>query len=449
MAHCSLLSPRGPIDERPVEARRLPELLGAALRIFVRAVFGWIRERVRARVGPLAVHEVHPGAVTFVQRFGDALDLNPHFHTLVLDGAYVVRGDRAQLVQIDPPSDEDVARVTEQVAQRIVRMLQRRGKLELDAPAAIEDDGSVLLPCMEASGRRVGAVGREAGRALRRPGRRAHVQLAALPKRRCAEVDGFSLHADVCVPARDRAQLKRLVRYVARPAIASERLELLADGRVRYRFQRAWRDGSVAVEYDPVYFIGKLRGTGAATARELGALSRMSRAPREHPRARRQRRSRAAERDGVGDDRQGSVVAVRRVARGAQLRPRATALSLGRADAARVRDRRARVPELRRSHEADRRDHRPSDRAAHARARRAARRSVGPVAGPRSARAGSARAGSTTIKGGRTTRPSPRLPTRGDPLGDRGGDRASRARACACRPAGRCTRRHNVRACRS
>ncbi|HWB78211.1 MAG TPA: hypothetical protein VG755_24770 [Nannocystaceae bacterium] len=53
--------------------------VGAALRIFVRAVFGWIRERVRARVGPLAVHEVHPGAVTFVQRFGDALDLNPHF----------------------------------------------------------------------------------------------------------------------------------------------------------------------------------------------------------------------------------------------------------------------------------------------------------------------------------------------------------------------------------
>jgi hypothetical protein len=28
---------------------------------------------------------VHFGAVTFIQRFGDALDLNPHFHTLVLD----------------------------------------------------------------------------------------------------------------------------------------------------------------------------------------------------------------------------------------------------------------------------------------------------------------------------------------------------------------------------
>jgi len=33
---------------------------------------------------------------------------------------------------------------------------------------------------------------------------------------------------------------------------------LLADGRVRYRFKRAWRDGSVAVEFDPVDFVGKL-----------------------------------------------------------------------------------------------------------------------------------------------------------------------------------------------
>jgi Putative transposase len=194
-----------------------------------------------------------------VQRFGDALDLNPHFHTLVLDGAYVVRHGRFEgFVPIEPPSDEDIARVTEQVAQRIVRMLRHRGKLELDDVAAVEDDGSVLLPCMEASVQRVGVIGPAAGRALRRPGRRAHVELAAVAKRRCAEVDGFSLHADVCVPARDRAQLERLVRYVARPAIASERLELLADGRLRYRFKRAWRDGSVAVEYDPVDFIGKL-----------------------------------------------------------------------------------------------------------------------------------------------------------------------------------------------
>lgn len=33
---------------------------------------------------------------------------------------------------------------------------------------------------------------------------------------------------------------------------------MLADGRVRYRFKRVWRDGSVAVEFDPIDFVGKL-----------------------------------------------------------------------------------------------------------------------------------------------------------------------------------------------
>ena len=111
---------------------------------------------------------------------------------------------------------------------------------------------------MAASVQRVGSLGEGEGRALRRPGRRRQVEVVKLDKRRCADVDGFSLHADVCVPARDRAQLERLCRYVARPAIASERLELLPDGRVRYRFKRTWRDGSVAVEFDPIDFVGKL-----------------------------------------------------------------------------------------------------------------------------------------------------------------------------------------------
>jgi hypothetical protein len=51
---------------------------------------------------------------------------------------------------------------------------------------------------------------------------------------RCAEVSGFSLHANTAVYAADRARLERLVQYCARPAIAIERLEALPDGRLRY-----------------------------------------------------------------------------------------------------------------------------------------------------------------------------------------------------------------------
>ncbi len=37
--------------------------------------------------------------------------------------------------------------------------------------------------------------------------------------------------------------LDRLARYVARPAIATERLSLAPDGRVPYQLRRPWRDG--------------------------------------------------------------------------------------------------------------------------------------------------------------------------------------------------------------
>jgi len=75
---------------------------------------------------------------------------------------------------------------------------------------------------------------------------------------RCAEADGFTLHANVCVHGRKRKRLERLCRYMARPAIASKRLERLTDGRVRYRLRHPFHDGTRAVIFDPLTFIEKL-----------------------------------------------------------------------------------------------------------------------------------------------------------------------------------------------
>ena len=46
---------------------------------FVRTVFASIRRRARI---PASNRQARCGAVTFVQRFGDALNLNVHFHTM-------------------------------------------------------------------------------------------------------------------------------------------------------------------------------------------------------------------------------------------------------------------------------------------------------------------------------------------------------------------------------
>ena len=74
----------------------------------------------------------------------------------------------------------------------------------------------------------------------------------------CASHDGFSLHAGVCVSGTDREGLERLCRYVARPAIATERLSELADGRIAYDLRHPWSDGTTRVVFEPQSFLEKL-----------------------------------------------------------------------------------------------------------------------------------------------------------------------------------------------
>jgi len=56
-------------------------LFGKLLGVFLRTVFAWQRQRGRA----LGIRTGHTGAVSFVQRFGGALNLNPHIHSLLPD----------------------------------------------------------------------------------------------------------------------------------------------------------------------------------------------------------------------------------------------------------------------------------------------------------------------------------------------------------------------------
>ena len=64
-------------------------LLRDVLQIFVRAVFASIRRRAGLSASN---RRARCGAVTFIQRFSDALNLDPHLHSLALDGIYVENG---------------------------------------------------------------------------------------------------------------------------------------------------------------------------------------------------------------------------------------------------------------------------------------------------------------------------------------------------------------------
>ncbi|MCP5069510.1 MAG: transposase [bacterium] len=222
------------------------ELTSAVLRTFLRTLFADQRRRARNLHG---VRGGHCAAVTFIQRFGSALNLTPHFHSLVLDGIYTGPAHApGPFLPLPPPETEDVARVMAGTARRILRLLEHRN-LEYGNPSPAEDD-PLLATLMAASIRSRIATGPEAGQPWRRQGDRvepADGDVTATAPPRCVREGGMSLHADVAVPARDRKRLERLCRYVARPPIAQNRLEALPDGRLAYRLKTRWRDGTTHV----------------------------------------------------------------------------------------------------------------------------------------------------------------------------------------------------------
>lgn len=228
-------------------------LTSEVLRRFLRAVFADQRRRAKRDLG---IRNGLCGAVTFIQRFGSALNLTPHFHTLVLDGVYEGPAHSpGRFHTLDPPATDDVARVLMGTARRIRRRLESSGFDNEQDPLREDDPLMALLGA--ASIRSRIATGAEAGSPWRRFGDRVDPVVdpeeggsiepgAAIPPR-CVRQGGMSLHADVSVPARDRSRLERLCRYVARPPLALERLEELPDRRLAYRLKTPWRDGTTHV----------------------------------------------------------------------------------------------------------------------------------------------------------------------------------------------------------
>jgi len=66
------------------------------------------------------------------------------------------------------------------------------------------------------------------------------------------------------VRAGDRERLEHLSRYVLRPPVAQEALELTADGQILLNMRRAWHDGTRAILFEPheLFVVRQRRITG-------------------------------------------------------------------------------------------------------------------------------------------------------------------------------------------
>jgi hypothetical protein len=232
--------------------RRLAQdgaLLGDLTRIFLESVQTFYAERA-AMGGALGAKT---GAVTVVQRTSSDLKLNPHLHSVFLDGAYHEEGAELAWQELGHLKTREVGEVLEQAVRRMTKHLRRRGVLETE-----DRDDESAEPEDKLAASAVSGKAPPAGPQWLRGLPPLEPTTIGFDKPLCASLDGFTLHAATRAGAADLAGREALLRYVLRPPIAQERLQARDDGLVRLTLKRAFADGTVAVEMDPLSLLCRL-----------------------------------------------------------------------------------------------------------------------------------------------------------------------------------------------
>jgi hypothetical protein len=158
--------------------------------------------------------ELFAGAVTLIQRFGSAANLNIHLHGLVLDGVYYTSAEGAPVFRPAPAlTGEELQALLGKIITRVLRRLTREGHLVEEEGVTyvadthgIIDPENVLAPLQAASCTYRIALGPRAGRkvlSLQYAASRA----APITQPLCANAHGFSLHAGCAVPPSNAASL--------------------------------------------------------------------------------------------------------------------------------------------------------------------------------------------------------------------------------------------------
>jgi hypothetical protein len=212
------------------------------------------------------------GGVTFVQRFGSALNLNVHFHTVALDGVFSVAGKEPVFYQLPGPTDEEVPHLVEAVAHAVIKRLRAKDYVGAGEEAtlnaacldAVFQESEQLVAAVSASASMRIAFGPREGQRVRRIGHAFGYEgePAQLLGKRCASANGFTLHANRYIGTKDRLGLERLLAYGARGSFSNQRLSLACPddpgGDLTYSLKAPWRDGTEAILISPAETIEKL-----------------------------------------------------------------------------------------------------------------------------------------------------------------------------------------------
>jgi hypothetical protein len=241
-------------------------LFSAVSRIFTGEVFRFIRTRAKAE----GFDDARPGAISFLQRFNSALRVHPHLHVVALNGFYIRDSpdEPPAFHPIAPPTPTELDAISRRVAERVLRVLRRRGLLADEGEDAAErepdDDGIRLL---EAAQRTRAEWVCDDGQGQLVPTEPDG------PRRSVGAYRGFGVHANVFIPAHDGDGRRRLLRYCARPPFAQSQIRIQEDGRVAFQLRRRRRDGATHILLHPLAFIARV---GAMIAPPRFNLTRYS-----------------------------------------------------------------------------------------------------------------------------------------------------------------------------
>ena len=268
-----------------------PDVLTEVLELFVKVVRYFYRQKCLIYNVPPIDHDdpsyldlysdLYPndiGAVTCIQRFTDALSLYPHFHTLFTDGLFAVRDyiiepenkfESAQFIPLPQLTDEDLIDVLIYFKHRVTKRFVRRGYLRPTdhgddsfelywGSDVLSEEEQSLLRCYAASSRLKYAFGERTGQSLQFEYSELATHHAKIKSPLCVEWGGFGLHAARSLRADDREQLTQLCRYIQRPPLAQNRLQMLDDGRFYYAFKRIWSNGAKGIMFNGEDLIERL-----------------------------------------------------------------------------------------------------------------------------------------------------------------------------------------------
>ena len=203
------------------------------------------------------------GIVAVTQLAGGAMNLNPHFHLLVLDGVYS-KGPNGMNVIFAPtraPSATELGHLAERVHSRVLGWMGRRGMLHKhadDGQGAQCPEPDPIDACAQLS-LQMGKLGHVDSSGSAHEPDPDEVRFA---KRRggpwTGEHEGFSIHAGTMVHQGDAAARERLCRYVLRPALSLSRFSWTNDGRVAYQVKYPRSPSHTRLLLEPVQLLARI-----------------------------------------------------------------------------------------------------------------------------------------------------------------------------------------------